>query len=612
MTVGPLLRREFVVAIGRGDLFRDRLRAAAVTGAVAVSCFAFWDWKGWDRVSVAGAAFFAYVALWPVLAAQACIAVASVLPVARAIASERDRKTLDALLATRLSGFEIVLGVVAAGLFRFANALAATLPVFVLIVYLGGVDSFFVLLVCVCLTSTALGVVALAVAVSVEARTASRASRAAVGLLYAWFALPLMLFLLRMSLLPAVPAWLVSPVLWALDSSPLGLAANLLGVLPRPWKPMEAVLRMALLQVAVAALLSAWAVWRLRPASRALYDLEGRSAVLQALRAANRSLPARRPCGANPVLWNEVYGQRPTHRAVRVAERLVRLVGMALLLLCTWWFAAPAFVELSEQGYGPSPRAYTMPDANPLPRVIAERLIAGAGSAAAPGQARLEFNLALRQISAMFFLGVAMSCFSSGVQSVAQERRRDTWLGLLATPMSGGEIIRGKVLGAFWRSRDGVASLLLLWTIGLASGAIHPLGFLAAVILLGASGLLYGAIGVASALQADRWTLSLAPADWPERLAVWGGRTLLMTVVPMALGATALCSYEDVRSAVRAGAYPLFDGTFLRPWIGARAITLSCLGGIAALAVWAAFFTLSLTRSFDALVGRPWRPSGIH
>ena len=162
---------------------------------------------------------------------------------------------------------------------------------------------------------------------------------------------------------------------------------------------------MAAIQVAVAGALTAWAVWRLRPASRALYDVEGRIGMLRALRAANRTLPRRRPCGDDPVLWNEKYWLRVRSRAGRVAGRLVRLAWAGLLAVGTWWFAAPAFVELAERGYGPSPEAYTMPEIEP----------AGAGDRRAadragehhpePGQARLEFNLALRQFSAMAALG---------------------------------------------------------------------------------------------------------------------------------------------------------------------------------------------------------------
>jgi len=73
---------------------------------------------------------------------------------------------------------------------------------------------------------------------------------------------------------------------------------------------------------------------------------------------------------------------------------------------------------------------------------------------------------------------------------VAAERERDTWLGLIATPLPGREILKGKILGSIWRMR-GVAFLMpALWSVGLLSGSLHPLGFLAAVVLLGVTGVL--------------------------------------------------------------------------------------------------------------------------
>ena len=300
MSIGSFLRREYVVSIERGELFRDRILAAALAGTAVVSCLLVWDWKGWDRTSVAGASSFAQVAFGFVVAAQACISVGFVLTVARAIASERDRKSLDALLATRLSSPQIVLGVIAAGLFRFANGMGATLPVVVLMVYLGGVDPRLALLACLRMMSTAFGVAALSAVASVESRTAARGSRAAVGLMYAWFVLPACLLLYRGFLLPAAPVWLVRPLLWALDGSPLGVAGSFLGILPRPWGLVDAVFRMALTQVAVAGALAAWAAWRLRPASRALYDVEGRIGMLRALRGRTVRSRAGAPAEMTP------------------------------------------------------------------------------------------------------------------------------------------------------------------------------------------------------------------------------------------------------------------------------------------------------------------------
>src|SRR4051794_29404575 len=206
MAINPLLWRESIVSIGRGEPFRDRVVAAALAGAAMVGCLLYWDWQGGGRASVSGSASFAHAALGLVVAVQACLSVGLVLPLARAIALERDKKTLDALLATRLSGAQVVLGVMAAGLLRLANGLAATLPPVVLIGYLGGIDPRLALVAGLGLASTALSVAALSALASVGSRSAGHAARGAVGLLYGWFVLPILLLMLRGFFLPTLPA----------------------------------------------------------------------------------------------------------------------------------------------------------------------------------------------------------------------------------------------------------------------------------------------------------------------------------------------------------------------------------------------------------------------
>jgi hypothetical protein len=85
-------------------MFFDR-RVAAVPTALIVTVYAgAWDWRGWDRASVAGAASFALATFGWIVAVHVTLALAHV-PIlnAPAIASERDRKSLDSLLATRLT-----------------------------------------------------------------------------------------------------------------------------------------------------------------------------------------------------------------------------------------------------------------------------------------------------------------------------------------------------------------------------------------------------------------------------------------------------------------------------------------------------------------------------
>src|SRR6478609_612707 len=95
-----------------------------------------------------------------------------------------------------------------------------------------------------------------------------------------------------------------------------------------------------------------------------------------------------------------------------------------------------------------------MQEINLLTRELVEKLIIRKRTAAEPRRARLEFNLAIRQFAALGALGFVITAFSLGVEAVDRERRRDTWLGLLATPLSGRDIVLGKVLGALWRGRE--------------------------------------------------------------------------------------------------------------------------------------------------------------
>ena len=147
MFPGPFLKREMVTSVRCARVIRDRLIALLLVAWGVAGCVVVWDEWGWDRTSVREAAWFALVAFGLTAFAQAGIAIGLVVgQVAPAIASERDRKSLDALLTTQLSGAEIVVGTMAAGLLRAANGLAAALPLVVLMVFLGGVDPGLVLL----------------------------------------------------------------------------------------------------------------------------------------------------------------------------------------------------------------------------------------------------------------------------------------------------------------------------------------------------------------------------------------------------------------------------------------------------------------------------------
>ena len=82
---------------------------------------------------------------------------------------EKDRRTLDFLLATRLGNAEIVLGKLAACLARFFTSLAAGLPVVLLLNLLGGVDPRLILLAYGGIASTVFFVLAISIWISTGA-----------------------------------------------------------------------------------------------------------------------------------------------------------------------------------------------------------------------------------------------------------------------------------------------------------------------------------------------------------------------------------------------------------------------------------------------------------
>src|SRR5205807_1319663 len=127
-------------------------------------------------------------------------------------------------------------------------------------------------------------------------------------------------------------------------SSPMGVVANLAGVIRRS-SLTGAVLRMIGLQAAATAVLILWGIGRIRPASRALYDGEGRASLLRSLRRRWRARPA---CGDDPVLWNEIHSTRGASTAELLVGRLISAFVIALVVYLTSWFAMPAFAELAE------------------------------------------------------------------------------------------------------------------------------------------------------------------------------------------------------------------------------------------------------------------------
>ncbi len=102
---------------------------------------------------------------------------------ATCIAVEKDRRTLDFLLATRLSSTEIVVGKLAAYMLVFLGTLAAGLPIMLLLNQLGGVDGRLILTAYAGIVATGFWLAAFSIWFSATAPDSRRALGRAVSVL---------------------------------------------------------------------------------------------------------------------------------------------------------------------------------------------------------------------------------------------------------------------------------------------------------------------------------------------------------------------------------------------------------------------------------------------
>ena len=96
--------------------------------------------------------------------------------------------------------------------------------------------------------------------------------------------------------------------------------------------------------------------------------------------------------------------------------------------------------------------------------------------------ARDALSAGVRFLTVCLYVLMALLLGAGAATGITMEREKDAWTSLTVTPLEGQEILTGKILGALWRVRGMLAALLFVWLIGLICGAVHPLGFLLAIV----------------------------------------------------------------------------------------------------------------------------------
>jgi ABC-type transport system involved in multi-copper enzyme maturation permease subunit len=439
--------------------------------------------------------------------------------VAGAIGEDRERKILSYLLASPLSASEIVLGKLAARLVNLSMLVAVGLPIVSIALFLGGVEPLSVWL---CFTAT-LSMLFFLAAISIFVSTFSSRPRDAILLTYLlelfWLFSPTMdRALARNSLIGSWITWARPVTEYFTGSSPMVLAFGgwaSLGLL-------KATCWMIGLQLLYGTLLIAWSTFRLRAVERG-ERLVGLRWSGSKQSGQPRALRRRRPIGDDPMIWKECPEALATGGRWKSAG--VLFIVLAFLAGVGYWVydsGIPAIVEMATYGYGST---------NPY----IDRQFFNGGVRV--------FLMCLYPLMALFLAVTAASGFTS-------EKEKDTWLSLVATPLDGAEIIRAKIFGAFWRVRGLLAAMLLVGLIGLLFGAVHPAGFLLMVFATAVYSLAFVMLGTYISLRSKSSTRAIATT---LGIGVFCNVGYLFCCIPMMNGPGSVVPFAGVTPLVVVG-----------------------------------------------------------
>jgi ABC-type transport system involved in multi-copper enzyme maturation permease subunit len=379
---------------------------------------------------------FSWLQMMAILAVGPAMAVGT-------IATERERRTIEYLFATDLANHEIVLGKTIARLMLLGKLVLVGLPVLFLFRLLGGIPADLLVSSFLLAGSTAVMIAALSICVSVWSSRARDATVRVYVALSALVFLPMMLrafgshvfpasALWQQVVMPAVEACLVINPISALASAISNPLAMGLGL------DMTALLKTVGWQLVVAASALAWATAAVRRAHL--------GAVSHGERKHGRQFqtPRWRPALVNhPILWKEMFAGTAKTRL-----GIVGAVAIGLILIATYAVTMYNFLEALSDSRWRRPE---------------------------------DFFTYLAVLTGMMGSGMLLLLAARAAGLVTMEKERDCWTSLLATPLTGREIMTGKMWGNLYGMRWPLAVLVSVWALGVW---IDP-GFLWAALVMG-------------------------------------------------------------------------------------------------------------------------------
>ena len=492
---GPVFFYDLVRTARRGQQVGHRILYAVLLVGVIFLVFSYWFPKfRWDSpqawntlpISLREKAEFAGTFFNTFMLVQFLVVVI-VTPAytATAIAEEKEKRTLEFLLATDLSDREIVLGMMASRLANLLLLVLTGLPILSLFEFLGGVDPNLVLAGFVTTGMTVLSLGSMSILISVLARSALSALVQS----YLWVLLYLFCFgFCSFPILSAMYSYIAATA--PAPGAPPGTGGGISPV----YIYVSALLIFSGVHAFIAVFCCRSAIWQLRV--QALGTI-GRPRVLPPteLRPA-LPRPVRRPPGAarnsnRPAQVTDAWGPLPSlligdpgeesplmQAALR--PRPLPPVGRDALL----------WKELyTEQYFGLPGKDATGPVLMVTALIIFTVALMGVTASSESGAGFHQMvNALVRGLGTpgVCFLGLAVAL--SAARRVSRERQRQTLDSLLTIPPGREEILFAKWLGSLLSARGLWWLPCGLWALGVVTGGLHlaalPLMLAALVVYL--------------------------------------------------------------------------------------------------------------------------------
>ena len=369
---------------------------------------------------------------------------------AGAIAEEKERKTLEFLLATDLESREIVLGKMLARMLSIMMVVLAGLPILSSLQILGGVGPDLVLGGFAATLITIAGLSGLSVGLSAFTRTARDAVLLSYLAIFAYGILSVVVYLATRGG-PPTSVWAVGflgdLVTWTTCGNPL---VSFMELMRAPGFNVSAALPVVLPRYMIfhgllAVLCPAWASWRLRTMMQGKGRGNGSALTQPSRPLTDDDVPvhARRPVGRWPMVWKELHVESGFKFGGVV--KIIWILVLAMLIVASFWSLIDMYQVHHRSSWGYfQPNYYLTEQANGWVRVV--------GTAVA------------------MFMIVLVGVRAAG--SIGSEKDRLTLGEILTTPITSREILVAKWIGALASVRWWWLWLGTIWGTAILMGGL--------------------------------------------------------------------------------------------------------------------------------------------